>query len=147
MTPALCVYRGINDFAYGPTGAGVVRAEWMDGIRTDASGKYEVWGEAGGSYNTTAIATPIYSDESTRYGQSIMTGGMFDSLFMAAALGLDSTCMIPDLNGGRSATSNTGRICYSNFYADNGENGAFYSNFEFVLSSTATPIGSRLAKW
>lgn len=143
-TPALCVYRGINDFAYGQSG---VYAEWMDGIRTDDSGNYEVWGEAGGTYNVTAIAPPVYSGAATQYGQSILTGGMFDSLFMAAALGPDTTCMIPDTNGGRPATNNTGRVCNSNFSVDYRFAGAFYSVFYNLSTYTSTTIGSRLAKW
>lgn len=145
VTPALCVYRGINDFAYGPTSG--VRIEWMDGIRTDAAGNYEVWGEAGGTYNVTVIAPPIYSGESTNYGQSLLSGGMFDSLFLAAALGPDTTCMIPDTNGGKPATNNTGRVCYSAFSASNEGSGAFNSNFSSASSGTNTTIGSRLAKW
>jgi len=144
-TPALCVYRGINDFAYGPTSG--VYAEWMDGIRTNASGNYEVWGEAGGTYNVTVIAPRIYSGESTYYGQSILTGGMFDSLFIAAALGPNTTCMIPDLSGARASTSYTGRICRSHFYAGYESSGAFYSNFIELSSDTDATIGSRLAKW
>lgn len=143
-TPALCVYRGVSDFAYGPTTG--VYSEWMDGIRTDASGNYEVWGEAGGTYNTTSIAPPIYSG-SNLYGQSILTGGMFDSLFLAVALGPDTTCMIPDLSGGKPATNNTGRVCSSYFDAVYGYNGAFYSSFNNPSSSPYTTIGSRLAKW
>jgi hypothetical protein len=145
VTPALCVYRGINDFAYGPTSG--VCVEWMDGIRTNASGNYEVWGEAGGSYNTTAIAPPIYSGESTYYGQSILTGGMFDSLFLAAALGPDTTCMIPDTNGGKPDKDNTDRVCQSGFLAGYGYYGAFVSDFYNLSSVTSTAIGSRLAKW
>lgn len=144
VTPALCVYRGINDFAYGPTSG--VYTEWMDGIRTDASGNYEVWGEAGGTYNTTAIAPPIYSG-SDLYGQSLLSGGMFDSLFLAAALGPDSTCMIPDLSGGKPATNNTDRVCRSDFYAGEGSSGAFGSHFSSLSSGTSTASGSRLAKW
>jgi len=145
VTPALCVYRGINDFAYGPTSG--VYSEWMDGVRTDASGNYEIWGEAGGTYNVTVIAPPIYSGESTYYGQSLLSGGMFDSLFLAAALGPDTTCMIPDLSGGRPTTNNTGCVCSSNFNADNGTNGAFNSSFGILSSTPSMSIGSRLAKW
>jgi len=145
ITPALCVYRGINDFAYGPTTG--VYTEWMDGVRTDASGNYEIWGEAGGTYNVTVIAPPIYSGESTYYGQSLLSGGMFDSLFMAAALGPDTTCMIPDLSGGRPTTNNTGRVCSSSFNAGYGYGGAFRSGFGDLSSSTGAAIGSRLAKW
>jgi hypothetical protein len=145
VTPALCVYRGVNAFAYGPTTG--VYAEWMDGIRTNASGNYEVWGEAGGTYNVTVIAPPIYSGESTYYGQSILTGGMFDSLFLAAALGPDTTCMIPDLSGGRPTTNNTGRVCNSYFYAGSSNSGAFRSNFYSLPSNAHAAIGSRLAKW
>ena len=119
----------------------------MDGIRTDASGNYEVWGEAGGTYNTTLIAPPIFYGESAYYGQSILSGRMFDSLFMAAALGPDTTCMIPDLNGGRPTTNNTGRVCYSNFHAGYGYYGAFHSGFSYLSSYAGTAIGSRLAKW
>ena len=144
-TPALCVYRGINDFAYGPTTG--VYVEWMDGIRTDASGNYEVWGEAGGTYNVTVIAPPIYSGESTYYGQSILSGGMFDSLFLAAALGPNTTCMIPDLSGGKPATDNTSRVCYSYFYAGYGYGGAFSSIFDHLSSFAYAAFGSRLAKW
>jgi len=144
VTPALCVYRGINDFAYGPTTG--VYVEWMDGIRTDASGNYEVWGEAGGTYNVTVIAPPIYS-EPNYYGQSILTGGMFDSLFLAVALGPDTTCMIPDLNGGKPATNNTARVCCSYFHSGYGSYGAFYSRFSYLSSYASTAFGSRLAKW
>ena len=144
-TQSLCAYRGVNDFAYGPTTG--VYAEWMDGIRTDASGNYEVWGEAGGTYNVTVIAPPIYSGESTYYGQSLLSGGMFDSLFLAAALGPDTTCMIPDLSGGKPATNNTGRVCRSYFDAGNVGYGAFSSVFSLLSSDTSTTIGSRLAKW
>jgi hypothetical protein len=142
-TPSLCVYRGINDFAYD---SGTVRVEWMDGIRTDASGNYEVWGEAGGTYNVTVIAPPIYS-ESDLYGQSLLSGGMFDSLFMAAALGPDTTCMIPDLSGGVPATNKTNRICSSYFNAGVGVYGAFTSDFCNPSSYTNSAFGSRLAKW
>ena len=144
VTPALCVYRGINDFAYGPTTG--VYVEWMDGIRTDASGNYEVWGEAGGTYNVTVIAPPIYSG-SDYYGKSILSGGMFDSLFLAATLGPDTTCMIPDVSGSRPATNNTGRVCSSHFKADVATNGAFFSIFSQLSSNTNATIGSRLAKW
>jgi hypothetical protein len=119
----------------------------MDGVRTDASGNYEIWGEAGGSYSATGVAPPIYSGESTYYGQSILTGGMFDSLFLAAALGPDTTCMIPDLSGGKPATNNTGRVCYSSFHAGDGDRGAFYSNFGHLSSGAGAALGSRLAKW
>ncbi len=145
VTPALCVYRGINDFCYGPTTG--VYAEWMDGIRTDASGNYEVWGEAGGTYNTTVIAPPIYSGESTYYGQSLLSGGMFDSLFIASSLGPNTTCMIPDLCGGKPATNNTGRVCHSFFSAGSGADGAFGSNFYSPSWNAGAPVGSRLAKW
>lgn len=144
-TPALCVYRGISDFAYGLTTG--VFVEWMDGIRTNASGNYEVWGEAGGTYNVTLIAPPIYIGVETRYGQSLLSGGMFDSLFIAAALGPDTTCMIPDLSGGRMAATSSVRICDSGFGAVYGDNGAFNSRFYYLLSDTNTAIGSRLAKW
>ena len=145
VTPALCVYRGINDFAYGPTTG--VCMEWMDGVRTDASGNYEVWGEAEGTYNVTVIAPPIYSGESTYYGQSLRSGGMFDSLFLAAALGPDTTCMIPDLSGARPTTDSTGRVCHSYFNANSEPTGAFYSNFNGLSSNPDPVIGSRLAKW
>jgi hypothetical protein len=119
----------------------------MDGVRTDASGNYEIWGEAGGSYSVTVIAPPIYSVGSTYYGQSLLSGGMFDSLFMAAALGPDTTCMIPDFNGGSPATNNTGRVCHSFFHAGYGSSGAFHSGFNYLSSDTISTIGSRLAKW
>lgn len=143
-TPALCVYRGVSDFAYGPTSG--VYGEWMDGIRTDASGNYEVWGEAGGTYNVTVIAPPIYSHPNY-YGQSLLSGGMFDSLFLAAALGPDTTCMIPDLNGGRPSTSYTGRVCHSYFSASYEYDGAFTSYFNELSSVAYANFGSRLAKW
>lgn len=144
-TPALCVYRGINDFAYGlATG---IFVEWMDGIRTDASGNYEVWGEAGGPYNTTAIAPPIYYGESTSYGQSLLSGGMFDWLFLADALGPNTTCMIPDMNGSKPATNNTGRICNLGLYPSYIFGGAFRSGFSLLSSEVGAGWGSRLAKW
>lgn len=118
----------------------------MDGIRTDASGNYEVWGEAGGSYSATGIAPPIYFDPNY-YGQSILTGGMFDSLFLADALVWKYACMIPDSNGVRPPTDNTGRVCSSQFSAAYEFNGAFSSFFNNLSSRINIGIGSRLAKW
>lgn len=144
-TQASCVYRGVSDFAYGPTTG--VSAEWMDGVRTNASGNYEVWVEAGGTYNVTAIAPPIYADASTYYGQSLLSGGMFDSLFITAALGPNTTCMIPDMSGGRLTTNHTSCVCSSTSNASQRFNGAFLSRFDYLPSFINAAIGSRLAKW
>ena len=51
---SLCKYRGIEEFAF----QGTTYAEWMDGAKTNASGQYEIWTEAGGDYSSTGVACP-----------------------------------------------------------------------------------------
>ena len=60
---SLCKYRGIEEFAYH----GSTCAEWMDGARTDTTGKYELWTEAGGSYSATGVACPQDSGGEATY--------------------------------------------------------------------------------
>ncbi|MGI6253625.1 MAG: hypothetical protein ACOYJV_09335, partial [Aminivibrio sp.] len=141
---ALCKYRGIEEFAYhGPA----VYVEWMDGIRTDSSGKYEIWLDADGSYTNTGVAAATYTEGNldTYFNQGLRSGGAFDFLFIAATMGKESTSFIPDLSGRRS--DRYGRICYSNFHAGSAGSGAFNSNFYHLPSDAHANIGSRLAKW
>lgn len=122
---ALCKYRGIEEFAYH----GSTYAEWMDGVRTDASGKYELWTEAGGDYSSTGVSCP---SEAIHYNPGGVTGGLFDHLFLGASL----------RNSGV-----VGRICHSYFGAEHAYGGAFGSLFNYLPSRVSANIGSRLAKW
>lgn len=140
-TQASCQWRGIQDMAY----SGTVYAEWMDGAKTDSSAKYQLWLEAGGTYETTTATAFNGSGESTYYSQGVVSGGQFDHLFLAATLGAASTSFLPDFSG---RTNNyTGCICHSHFNASYAKYGAFSSNFSNVSSATNAHIGSRLAKW
>ena len=139
---AICKYRGIEEFAFH----GTTYAEWMDGARTDASGKYELWTEAGGDYSSTGVACPQDSgSEATWYNQGLVTGGLFDHLFLGASLGPASTSFIPDYSGRGSGV--VGRICLSWFDSGYARCGAFRSFFDSLPSSVSANIGSRLAKW
>ena len=140
-TQALCRWRGIEDMAY----SGTVYVEWMDGVRTDANGKYELWSEAGGSYVTSGKTAFTYLGESTYYNQGVLTGTGFDSLFLAETLGEKATSFIPDLSGRGSGL--VGCVCYSHFDSGHASYGAFGSEFRGVASSAHAGIGSRLAKW
>jgi len=118
----------------------------MDGARTDASGKYELWTEAGGDYSSTGVACPQDSgSEATYYNQGLVTGGLFDHLFLGASLGPASTSFIPDYSGRNSGV--VGRICSSHFGSGYAYLGAFDSNFGYLPSGVHAVIGSRLAKW
>jgi len=138
---SLCKYRGIEEFAF----SGSTSAEWMDGARTDASGKYELWTEAGGNYSSTGVTCPQGGSEATYYNQGLVTGGLFDHLFFGASLGPASTSFIPDYSGRPSSV--VGRFCYSYFYAGYAWCGAFNSVFHRLPSDEDADIGSRLAKW
>lgn len=139
---ALCKYRGIEEFAFH----GSTYAEWMDGARTDASGKYELWTEAGGDYSSTGVTCPQDSaSEATYYNQGLITGTLFDHMFLGSSLGPASTSFIPDYSGRNSGL--TGRICLSLFRAGSASDGAFYSYFGYFPSHVGAHIGSRLAKW
>lgn len=139
---ALCKYRGIEEFAFH----GSTYIEWMDGARTDASGKYELWTEAGGDYSSTGVTCPQDSGgEATYYNQGIVTGGLFDHLFLGASLGPASTSFIPDYSGRNSGV--VGRICNSGFDAGYAYGGAFLSGFSYLPSHVYAHFGSRLAKW
>jgi hypothetical protein len=138
---SLCKYRGIEDFAF----SGTTYVEWMDGARTDASGKYELWTEAGGDYSSTGVAAATGTSEATYYNQGLISGGLFDHLFLGASLGPASTSFIPDHSGRNSGV--VGRICYSYFYSGYAYGGAFRSHFNNLPSDAHASIGSRLAKW
>jgi len=139
---ALCKYRGIEEFAFH----GTTYAEWMDGARTNASGQYELWTEAGGDYSSTGVACPQDSaSEATYYNQGLVTGGLFDHLFLGASLGPASTSFIPDYSGRNSGI--VGRICRSVFNSGNANHGAFNSHLSSLPSDVSAGIGSRLAKW
>lgn len=140
-TQSSCKYRGIEDMAFG----GTVYAEWMDGIRTDASGNYEAWDQANGTYGATAQAAAIDAGESTYYSQGLVGGGIFDGLFIAATMGPVATSFIPDYCG--RASDRVSRVCYAAFHAGNVAYGAFYSTFYNASSDVLAEIGARLAKW
>ena len=140
-TQSSCQWRGIQDMAF----SGTVYAEWMDGVRTDASGKYELWDQAEGSYVTTEATAFNGSGESTYYNQGILSGGGFDNLFLASTMGAAATSFIPDFSG--RTNSYVSRVCFSRFYASNGDNGAFCSSFYYASSAADAAIGGRLAKW
>lgn len=138
---ALCKYRGIEEFAFH----GSTYVEWMDGARTDASGKYELWTEAGGSYSATGVAAATGNSEATYYNQGLISGGLFDHIFLASSMGGASTSFIPDYSGRHP--DNVGRICSSYFDAGHAYYGAFGSRFGYLPSGVYPYIGSRLAKW
>jgi hypothetical protein len=140
-TQASCQWRGIQDMAY----SGTVYAEWMDGVKTDINGKYQLWLEAGGTYETTKATAFNGNGESTFYSQGVVSGGQFDHLFLAATMGAASTSFIPDFSG--RTNYHTGRICHSNFDAGNANGGAFNSYFYNLSSTAGAGIGSRLCKW
>lgn len=140
-TQASCQWRGIQDMAY----SGTALAEWMDGAKTDSSAKYQLWLEAGGTYETTTATAFNGSGESTYYSQGVVSGGQFDHLFLATTMGAASTSFIPDFSG---RTNNyTGRVCCSSFSAGDVGSGAFYSGFSNLSSAAYAYFGSRLAKW
>jgi len=115
-TAGSCVYRGITDFAY----SGTVYAEWMDGVRTDASGKWELWDEADGTYISSGVACPEYSG-SNYYPPSV--SAHFPYLFLGGgACVAIAAAWIPDLNG--RASGYVSRICYSDFSAGSARHGA-----------------------
>lgn len=140
-TQASCQWRGIQDMAY----SGTVYAEWMDGAKTDSSAKYQLWLEAGGTYETTTATAFNGSDESTYYSQGVVSGGQFDHLFLATTLGAASTSFIPDFSG--RTTNYSGRVCRSHCSASSASDGAFHSTFNSLSSTTYAYVGSRLAKW
>ena len=140
-TQVSCKYRGIEEFAY----SGTVYVEWMDGARTDASGKYELWTEAGGSYSSTGVAAATGTSEATYYNQGLISEGLFDHIFLASSMGGASTSFIPDYSGHSSGY--VGRVCSSHFHAGYASHGAFSSNFNHAASDSYASIGSRLAKW
>ncbi len=134
-------YRGIEEFAFH----GTTYAEWMDGAKTNASGQYEIWTEAGGDYSSTGVTAATGTSEATYYTQGLISGGLFDHLFLASSMGAASTSFIPDYSGRNSGV--VGRICNSKFDSGNAYYGAFSSGFHHSPSRVYTSVGSRLAKW
>ena len=141
QTQPACRWRGIEDMAFH----GTVYAEWMDGIRTDASGNYEAWDQANGTYGATGQAAAIGAGESTYYSQGVVGGGIFDGLFIAATMGPSSTSFIPDYCG--RASDRVSRVCHAGFFAGSVSHGAFCSAFDFASSVVYAAVGARLAKW
>jgi len=144
-TQSACKWRGIEDMAYH----GTVSAEYMDGIRTDASGNYEAWDQANGTYVATGQAAAIAAGATSSYSQGVVGGGVFDVLFIASTMGGGTTSFIPDYSG--RPVDKVGCICNSSFYSAQTHFGAFCSYFQYLSSSIgASPgagTGSRLAKW
>lgn len=141
QTQPACKWRGIEDMAFH----GAVYAEWMDGIRTDVSGNYEAWNQANGTYGSTGQAAAIGAGESTYYSQGIVSGGVFDGLFIASTMGPNATSFIPDYCG--RASDRVSRVCSARFSAGGVSLGAFYSSFSYASSDVDATIGARLAKW
>lgn len=140
---ALCKYRGIEEFAFHGS---VVYAEWMDGVRTDANRKFEVWQEAGGSYmSTNATAAVDSKKHSKRFIQNIHSGGFLDFLFLGTSMDVASTAFIPDYSG--SYPEHSSRVCHLYLDALNANHGAFSSHFGYLPSEAYAYLGSRLAKW
>ena len=141
QTQPACKWRGIEDMAFH----GTVYAEWMDGIRTDASGNYEAWDQANGAYGATGQAAAIGAGESTYYSQGVVGGGVFDGLFIASTMGPNATSFIPDYSG--RASDRVGRVCSAHFSAGSAGNGAFSSYFYGASTDVGAAFGARLAKW
>lgn len=138
-----CIYRGINHFAYGPTGATDVRSEWMDGVRIDGSGKIEHWSEPQGSlYSATDSVCPV--DTAGSYAQLLFSGGAFNFLFLAATLGSDTSAFLPDYSG--RAAGHVNKIASCGYYASSAVTGAMYSTFSYTTSDKHATVGSRLCK-
>ncbi len=144
---SLCKWRGIEDFAYG--GGGVL-AEWMDGVRVGNSGKYELWEEAGGAYVATDKAPPFAYSGYTYYIAELISGGLFDFLFLGSALS-PSASFIPDLSGQYNTGIQVNTKCSAGFHPSYGWSGAFSSCFwaPFYDSPSHFPgiVGFRLCKW
>lgn len=142
-TPASCKWRGIEDMAYH---GGTVYAEWMDGVRTDASGNYEAWEEADGSYATTGASCPTDSgSDATYFNQGLVSETGLEFLFVGATLGAAATSFIPDYSGRQADI--VSRICCAYFMSSVAHHGAFFANFHQTSSAALENIGARLAKW
>ena len=81
----------------------------------------------------------------TYYNQGLITGTLFDHMFLGSSLGPSSTSFIPDYSGRNSGA--VGRICHSLFSSGDASYGAFNSHFLNLPSNVYATIGSRLAKW
>jgi len=141
QTQSSCKWRGIEDMAYH----GAIYVEWMDGIRTGATGAYEAWDQANGTYGATGQAAAIGTGESTSCGQGVVGGGIFDGLFIASTMGPVATSFIPDYSGRDSNT--VSRVCFASSNAGHVNNGAFSSDFLYASSDVNAFVGARLAKW
>lgn len=139
-TQAACKWRGIEDMAYH----GTIFAEWMDGIRTDASGKYEAWDQANGTYGATGQAAAI-GDGASAYSQGVVGGGIFDGLFIASTMGTAATSFIPDKSG--RISDRVSRVCHATFDTGYAGYGTFCSAFYWASSDVHAAHGGRLAKW
>lgn len=143
-TREVCSYRGIVDFCYGPSGD-FQRGYWLDGVRTDSSGKYEMWDEAGGSYTSTGkLAANSTSGSKLVYNQGVIAGGLFDYLFLASTMGAESTAFIPDYSGKQATVS---CICSAEFEANKNNRGAFNTGFLYNGKTGYVSTTSRLCKW
>ncbi len=138
---ALCKYRGIEEFAYH----GTARTEFLDGIRIDATGKYEIWNEAGGNYENTGVTAPNRPSETLGYSQTLLSGDNFDFLFLGASLDASSTCCMPDFSG--RISNSTSRICTAEFSGTYALGGAFNATFYLSSANTDVTAGTRLCKW
>ena len=79
------------------------------------------------------------------YSQGVVSGGVFDGLFIASTMGPNATSFIPDYSG--RASDRVSRVCNALFYAGYVSSGAFCSYFGDASSVVDAAFGARLAKW
>jgi hypothetical protein len=109
---AACRYRGVEEFCYdGPNtiernAAGRIWVEWLDGIRTNAQNQLEIFADDG---SRTYVNTGV-SCASNNYIQTLLEGS-FSRYFIAASVGAQNTCMIPDYTYSAASC-----VCYSIFF-------------------------------
>ena len=79
------------------------------------------------------------------YSQGIVSGGIFDGLFIASTMGPSATSFIPNYSG--RASDRVSRVCYAYFSAGSVHSGAFCSYFYYASTDVHAAHGARLAKW
>lgn len=117
--------------------------QMVDGLKTDASTRYQIWNKDGSrSYVNTGVTAPASGWAASL---SAATGVGFD----LAGLFLPATTNSPQTNGtlGDYFYSSADRVMYHGGHWSTGANaGLFYVNVSYSASSSTTNIGGRLAK-
>lgn len=128
-------YRGIEQFTVQGSGY----YQFMAGIRTNANTELELWDTQG---NRTYQATGKTPKINSQWIKSLLSGGGFDKLFIAAeGTATQAESMIPDYNYSAGASY----ICSVNLYGSSGY-GAFFSYLSYSATYTNSSFGFRPAK-